>query len=145
VHATFELNHRNLPEFEAGGMQVQLWEGEWPLQSRKFPHDGILSNDGESIMWTQALELSDNRVTFEVIDGSSQTWGNFGGQGYLRASRTLILDNLNGYDSDISVAHSGVGFAANRVDALVLREVRRYTADGEVFVDANAKFVDLNK
>jgi hypothetical protein len=67
---------------------------------------------------------------FEVSDGSSQTWGAFGGEGYLRAAVATDLTDLGGYDPGVSVENSGVGFAGNRVASLVLKRVRLYTAVG---------------
>ncbi|MCH8244133.1 MAG: hypothetical protein IH897_16205, partial [Planctomycetes bacterium] len=34
VHALFELNHRTLPEYSAGGMGLQLWSGDVNLDQR---------------------------------------------------------------------------------------------------------------
>jgi len=124
VHATFVVNEQSLPTYAAGGLQLQVWEGEVPLSDRRFPNGNVLSTAGEVIRWTQSLELNSGNLTFEITDGSSTTWGSFGGQGYLKSSLTTSLADLNGYDPSVSVAHSGVSYAANRVTWLALKSVR---------------------
>jgi len=132
VHAAFELNHQSMPDFVAGGLQLQIWNNEEHLGSRKFPNGSLLQTAGETVRWTQSLELSEGLLTFEITDGTSAAWGNFGGQGYLKASISSQLENLNGYSPTVSIANSGVGYAANRVASLVLRKVRLVTSTGEV-------------
>lgn len=141
LHAAFELNHQSQPEFTAGGLQLQVWNDEQPLSSRKFPTSGVLDTDNEVIRWTQSLTLEDGTLTFEITDGTSTTWSNFGGQGYLKASLTTNLENLNGYDPDISVENSGVAYAGNRVTKLVLKRVRATLASGEVIEDTTQRVV----
>lgn len=141
LHAAFELNHQSQPEFTAGGLQLQLWNDEQPLGSRKFPEPAVLSADNEAVHWTQALRIEDGTLTFEITEGSSTTWGSFGGQGYLKASLTTDLENLNEYDPDVSVRNSGVAYAGNRVTKLVLKRVRATLATGEVIEDTTQRVV----
>jgi len=49
------------------------------------------------------------------------------------------LPNLNGYDPNASVQNSGVGFASNRVQSLVLKAVRLVTSTGEVLQDTTLR------
>ena len=138
-HAALELNQQSLPSFVAGGVQLQVWEGEVPLSYRPFSNGAVLQQPGETIRWTQTMELADGNLTFEVINGTSTTWGGFGGQGYLKASVATELNSLNGYDPAVSAKNSGAGHAANRVQSLVLRRVRVYTSSGEQMEDATAR------
>lgn len=142
VHAAFELNHQSQPEFTAGGLQLQVWNGEHSLSSRKYPVPGVLSADNEAVHWTQSLSLEDGTLTFEITNGTSTTWGNFGGQGYLKASLTTDLQSLNAYDPAISVQNSGVAYAGNRVTRLVLKCVRATLATGEVLEDTEERVVN---
>jgi hypothetical protein len=89
----------------------------------------------ETIRWTQTMSLSNGDVTYEVTDGTSTTWGGFGGQGYLQATVETGLDDLSLYSPDVSVEHSGVGYAANRVWKLELTRVRYVLANGDVVED----------
>jgi hypothetical protein len=142
VYATLELNHQSLPEFVPGGLQLQVWNGESPLSSRKFPNSNVMGNAGETVRWTQSMRLDSEVLTFEITDGSSSTWGNFGGQGYLKASLFTTLTDLNEYDPAVSVKNTGIGYAANRVKSLTLKKVRLVTSTGEVLEDDTPRAVN---
>ncbi len=133
LHATLEINHQSLPYFQAGGLHLQLWQGENALNSNKSPHDAMMSQAHETVCWTQRMEIQNGVVTFEVVEGSSTTWGKFGGQGYLKTSALTGLANLNDYSHEVSAKHSGVGYAGNRVSSLALKRIRVYTESGDKF------------
>jgi len=141
VHAAFELNQQSLPEFTPGGLQLQVWNNELPLAYRQFPAPAVMATAGEHVVWTQSLVLGDGKLTFEIRNGQSTSWGSFGGQGYLKAAVCTELTNLNQYDPAVSVANSGVGYAANRVQSLVLKGVRLTLSTGEVLEDNTARVV----
>jgi len=135
VHAALELNHRTLPGFVPGGLQLQLWENESALDSNPFPNTAVMAHPGETVRWTQSMELVEGKLWFEITDGSSTTWGSFGGQGYLKSDVDTQLENLNGYNPAVSVNNSGIGYASNRVQSLTLKRVRITTSDGETLED----------
>jgi hypothetical protein len=139
IHAAMVLNHQGLPSFEPGGLQLQLWEGEVPCADRMFPNGAILSQPNERISWTQCVELKDGGLLFEIVRGSSSTWGSFGGQGYLKMSTPTELASLNAYDPAVSVVNSGVGYAGNRVASLTLKAVRLITSEGEQLDDTTPR------
>jgi hypothetical protein len=141
LYATLELNHRTLPEFERGGMQLQVWSSAYNLANNPYPQNQILSTAGETVTWTMSMQLQGDNIAFEVKNGHSTTWGDFGGQGYLYSSQACSLDNLNTYRADDSVENSGVGFAANRVQSLILKRVRYLLSNGEVFTDDTQRVV----
>lgn len=141
LHCTYELNHKSVPSFEAGGMQLVLWSGEDSLAVKRFDNNAQLQHDNETIRWTQRMSLSGTTATFEVSNGSSTTWGAFGAAGKLKASHTTGLTSLAGYSPDLSARHSGVGFASNRVVSLILKEVRWYASGVLVHRDTNARVV----
>jgi hypothetical protein len=142
LHATLELNVRSQPEFAPGGVQLQLWNGEELLATRTYVNYSALATPNETIRWTQKVRRANNEdLIFEVVQGESATWGDFGGQGYLRAEVDGSLLNLDTYNPDVSAANSGVGFASNRVQSLVLKEVRVTMTDGTVNVDATPRVV----
>ncbi len=138
VHAVFELNHRTLPAFASGGMQLQLWYGESSLACRMHPSDSVMQLPGELVKWTQVMRIDDGWLHFEIKNGSSMTWGEFG-QGYLRFQVPVGLKNLDDYSPTVSVENSGAGFAANRVQCLLLRRVRYTLADGQTIVDSTVR------
>ncbi len=139
LHCTLELNHRTVPEFAPGGLQFEVWYGEQLVTERRAPTQSILSQPGEVICWTQRMELSDGVLHMEIVEGSSTTWGSFGGQGYLKTDVPTELDNLNSYHPTVSVENSGIPYAANRVESLVLKRVRVTTSEGEVLEDSTAR------
>ena len=141
LHAALELNAQSLPVFAPGGLQLQVWDGEVALSDRKFPSVAVLEHADETIGWTQSVELTDGNLVFEITNGTSTTWGNFGGQGYLKAIVSSTLADLGGYDPAVSTANSGVSYAGNRVKSLVLKRVRLITSTGEQVEDATARVV----
>lgn len=140
-HCQFLINHRTLPDFVAGGLQIQVWDGEQSIGSRNFPNQDLLDSEGEVVTWTQSMRLNDCSLQFEIENGNSTAWGTFGGQGYLRDSISTSCATLAGYDPAVSVKQSGVTFAANRVSLLVLKEVRWYSEEGLETRDTTARVV----
>jgi hypothetical protein len=140
-HMTFEINHQTNPTFVAGGMQLQSWWGEWSTGTHKSPHPAVMSTDNETVEWTQSMEIVSEGLKFEITDGTSTTWGQFGGQGYLKTTVPTLLHNLNGYSTNVSVENSGVTFGANLVGMLVLQRVRIFTANGQVQELATSRVV----
>lgn len=134
VYATLEVNHQSQPAFAPGGIQLQLWNGETYLGGHRLSIDNVLTQGGETVRWTQTMTVVDGQLLFGVTNGSSATWGTFGWSD-LHVSVHSDLPNLNGYDPNVSVQNSGVGFASNRVQSLVLKAVRLVTATGEVLQD----------
>lgn len=130
LHAALELNQQTYPHYTPGGVQLHAWGGEYVLESKSFPSDAVLNATGETIRWTHRMAIVNSQLVFDIDDGESTAWGNFGANGYLWIDRNTSLSNLNGYSPQVSVANSGVGYAANRVERLVLKEVRYYTALG---------------
>jgi len=136
-YATFEINHQSEQAFDAGGLQLQIWEGETLIGDRGYPNHDILSTEGETVAWTQSLEVRDGVVTFEITEGDSTTWGAFGGQGYLKAMVPTELSSLGGYSPSVSTHDSGVSYASNRVNSLTLKSVRYYDEEGNLISEDN--------
>jgi hypothetical protein len=127
----FTLNHSTVPDFEPGGMQVQHWDGSTLVSEKLGDEDGTLANHDEVVSWIQHLSVHDGTLTYRVRQGSSETWGSFGGDDLTLTSPTS-LSSLNGYRPGISLTESEVGYADNRVESLVLTKLVWVTADGTV-------------
>ncbi len=127
----YTLNHRTAPDYGAGGMQVQLWSGEDLLDAQVGEKEGALAYDQEVVRWVQQISLEDGVLHFRVRNGSSQTWGSFGGDD-LSLSASTTLTGLNGYRPGTSITESQVGFAENRVGSLILTKLVWETEDGVV-------------
>lgn len=141
LHATFVVNHHDVPAFTAGGLQLQAWNGEDLIASQRHPSQAVLNTPGETIRWTQAMSTGSEGLTFEVLNGNSTTWGDFGNDGTLKTIVSTSLTNLNGYSPEVSAKNSGVSYAANRVQSLVLKRVRAYSADGLIGEDTTPRVV----
>lgn len=130
VHAVFELNHSTLPSYTAGGLQIQRWNGDNVQHYQNAPTSGIASTADEVVTYTMAVSADGSNLTFEVVNGTSTTWGAFGGQGYLKTSTSSSVTDLSGYDSSASTKFSRIGFASYRVKRFVRTEVRKYATGG---------------
>ena len=99
-----------------------------------------MATEGEVVTWTQAMSYEDGILSFEITNGHSATWGNFGGEGYLKsAAQETEITTLSQYSPATSVSNSGVGFAGNRVASLVLKRARLIMSDGTVLEDNTAR------
>lgn len=141
LHANFELNLRSLPTFAPGGLQLQVWNGETPVGHGQAPNTAVMQTPGETVRWTQTMQVSGGMLIFEIVGGSSATWGSFGGQGYLKAIVATSLADLAGYSPQVSARYSGVSYAGNRVASLVLVRVRRIDQNGQVVEDNTPRVV----
>lgn len=134
IFAMFTLNHRTLPQYSAGGLQLQIWDGESPVTRRSAHKAELLHSNDETIQWTQRMKVGGGQLTFEIVNGTSTTWGSFGDSGQIKLGVYTWLDDLNGYSPTVSQKNSEIGYASNRVTSLILKRVRSY-ADGDLVGD----------
>jgi hypothetical protein len=130
VHFLFTLNHVSAPDYEPGGMQVQLWDGQQLVESASS-ESGAFSHDAEVVRWVQRVSLEEATIRFAILNGESETWGTFGGDD-LSVSEHTSLTSLNGYRPAISLSESQVSYAENRVASLTLTKLVWVTEDGQV-------------
>ena len=140
-HSVFELNHTTYPNYSPGGMQLQCWRRDWLSGYGSTPHQQKLYHANEVVIFTSAMEIDDAVLEFQIKNGSSLTWSNFGGSGYLKTRYYTTLNNLVGYSPDVSVANSRVAFASHRVKKLVLSRIRYYYSEGLVATDDTPRIV----
>lgn len=141
LHGVFELNHFTLPSYVAGGMQIQRWNGDTVQDHCNFPNSNVAATTDEVVTYTTAMEVSGGNLTFEIKNGTSSTWGTFGGQGYLKTTATSSLTDLSLYDPATSVKYSKIGFASFRVKKFVRTEIRYYSTTGLVSTDTTDTIV----
>jgi hypothetical protein len=120
----FDLNYREYPSFAPGGYQAQVWSGGQLLQNSTVGKTDQFATANETVTWTQRMSLSDGRVSYAIVSGSSTTWGDFGSS--VSVSFTSSLASLSGYDPAISAANSGVSWQVNNVQELTLVATRYY-------------------
>lgn len=140
LHAVFELNHSTLPEYLPGGMQLQAWSRDYLIGYRQHSKFHLLATPEETIKFTSSMTVDDGTLTFKIVNGTSQTWGAFGGTS-LKLSRTTTLNQFDAYQPELSVRNSSVGFASHRVRELVLTEVRYYSDDEQLRKDTTVRVV----
>jgi len=124
THAVLEINHNTQPEFSAGGLQIQAWNGETLVGHQRGLSVGSLRFENETLRYTLAMEIRDGKVTVEVINGQSDTWGQFGGQGDLKTQLVCPISDLSQYSPQFSAAQSRVGYGGPRVTSFYLDRAR---------------------
>lgn len=132
LYMTFEVNHRSDSYYVAGGVNLLVWRGERHMATRSTPNIAALASGGETITWTQSLEVKNGLLTFAIRNGHSATWGSFGGSETLKVATSTSLPDLNSYSPFTSTRHSGVTFASACVESLRLKRVRFVLDDGTV-------------
>ena len=131
-------NYRETPNFTSGGVQLQSYAGESLIRRRSMEY-GQLSTSAETVTWTQSLSTDGVALSFDVSDGESTTWGTFGKD--MRISSDANLPDLSGYSPETSAQESCVTYGGNRVNLLVITEVRYYGASGLLGVDSTPRTV----
>ncbi|MEX2175148.1 MAG: hypothetical protein WD872_12370 [Pirellulaceae bacterium] len=138
-HATFEVNYQTAPAFSAGGVHLHVWNHESRLSTVSRNSSVVLSTAGETIRWKVIMSVSDGNLTVDIDNGTSSTWGGFG-DGQLISVATS-LTNLDQYSPAVSVEHSGVGFASNRVQSLKITKIKTKRTGGQVTEDNTIRVV----
>jgi hypothetical protein len=144
----FHLNSRDVPSFQLGGLQLQVWNGTNNLAYVNSSNTSIMSTPDELVTWTQYIRRdSGNFLYFGIgtsqlgVPGSSSTtWGDFSGV------ETIVPGGVSGlglweYTPVYSQQHSGVTYGANRVQSLVLTQVRKYFDDSSVETDYTPRII----
>ena len=131
-HGVFELNHQTLPDYSAGGMCLQIWNGDCNRDFRVSQSVQVLATEQENLSYTLALSIEEGVFRLSVLNGRSQTWGQFGGGDSWQLAVPTTVTNLNDYSPFTSLSHSRIAFSANRVETFTLKTVRFYDADGNL-------------
>ncbi len=88
------------------------------------------------------MKISGGKVTFDVLNGNSTTWGTFGSPGVLTASLDTPQTGLERYSPEISVRNSRVGYGGHMIKRFYLKEVRYYNSNGTLLLrDTTPRFV----
>jgi hypothetical protein len=141
-YCALDLNYATQPDYSPGGVQMHVWNPSTPIVTKNMAVQGQLQQQNETVTWTQSMTLTEDQLTFQVINGQSNTWGQFGGGD--DATLTVHTGNasLSGYSPDQSVKNSGVCYASNLVTSLTLTTVRYYNAAGQLIqTDATSRSV----
>ena len=136
----FDLNYREYPNFAAGGMQIQVWSSGQVLDT-SGQGNALFNAAGETVTWTQRMAISAGTLNYNVSNGQSTTWGQFGQGSHLTVSVPTTLTSLAGYLPSVSAAKSGASWQENHVTTLTLKEVRYYAHNHLIWTDTNPKLL----
>jgi hypothetical protein len=141
----FNMNYRDAGTFKPGGLQATIYSGGSVLNS-STQGNAVCETPNESITWTQRMSVADDgTVTCTVVNGQSNTWGQFGqGQGLDPVSFASSIASMESYSPATSVAKSGAGWESDRVTSMVLLRVRYYRNGQLLSTDNNARSVTLS-
>jgi hypothetical protein len=139
----FDMNYREFPVYQPGGMQLQAWSGKKVLATSSFIGP-LFNTAGETLTWTQRMGVANGTVSYQIANGQSVTWGNFGqGDSQLSVSYNTTATSMAGYNPSLSVANSGVTWESNLVTSMTLLRVRYYANGQLIATDTTARQVSL--
>jgi hypothetical protein len=142
----FDMNYREYPTFQVGGMQIQVWKNNSVVATASGQGTAQFQTAGETVTWTQRMSVSNGTCTFGIDNGQSTTWGKFGqGQGLLAVSYATTFADMAAYSPSTSVAASGVSWEPNLAGSLAIVRVRYYANGQLVATDTNPHPVSLTK
>lgn len=131
VHSILEMNHSTLPNYQAGGMSLQIWSSGTNLDYMVHPHKDKLDVENEVLTYTMTMKISDGKIRFEVKNGTASSWGAYGIGGFHRTV-TYPHSEFTLYSPETSVKFSKVGYAKHRVKKFFMKECRTYDANGNL-------------
>ncbi len=135
-YAVFAINYSDLPTFNMGGLQLQIWNQNTNLVYLNEVNTSVMGTNDEIIRYTTKMSITtDGNLEFEVKTGRSTTWNSFGLAGSLKASVPTLLTDLSGYSPATTVAMSGLSRSAHNMDQVTLSAVRYYSATGSIIVN----------
>lgn len=130
-----DLNHGTQPSFSNGGLQIRATIEDECIAQTRLLSDERLHHEYETVDWTQFVALTEGGFHFGIINGSSETWGTFGGSSAaMNVAASMVGGNLSldGYSPQHSLSHSGVTYASNRIGHLRLKKIRVHLSNGHV-------------
>ncbi len=139
-YSVFDMNCATQPNFESGGVQLQLWRYGNINYSRSNANWASLHIVDEEIRYTSAMSIQNGNLAYEVLNGTSESWGSFG-TGELKVEHPTWRTHLNHYSRQDSIANAGIGFASHRVRCLALQRVRYYSQNDLLLEDTNSHVI----
>ena len=145
VYAWFLINVRDAPNpYTPGGLMVQVWDYSDKLvaSSTSTTATAKLNTGNEVITWTQRLKFNSAaaQLTYEILNGTSNTWGNFSSSAGLASiiySMPIPSQGMALYQPSVSVKNSRVAWQPNNVTSMTLLTVRQYNSKGALLQTDN--------
>lgn len=135
-----ELNHSSLPAFQAGGFQVQAWNGETLQAAERGSEYRSLYQPMDRLEYTVVMKRTEDGIAFGVSNGKSKSWGHF-------AHHTEFVEipvgnvTFDEYRPEDSVASTNVNVGAHRVEILYQKAVRKQYSDGTAETDDTMRVI----
>jgi hypothetical protein len=144
-YVAFDLNYREYPNYQAGGLQIQVWKDKDVIAEPSSQGSALFSTSGETVTWTQRMSIDQSgTVTYHIFNGQSTTWGQFGqGNGLLDVSFATSLSSLTGYSPTQSASKSAVTWQSNHVTRMTLLQVRYYANGQLISTDSTPRSITL--
>lgn len=144
MFVAFNLNYRDQPAYEPGGLEVVGYEGEVVVASSPSQTQR-LETPNETITWTQRFSVDAGELRYQIDHGASTTWGRFGQDAGVHLAVTFPQAGvgLAGYTPEASIANSGVGWQPNRVSRMSLKQVRYYSGGNLIALDPTPREIVL--
>lgn len=139
----FNLNYRDRPSFQPGGLQVQVWDGDLNA-GLATDQTALLQTVDETISWTQRMTISAGTIEYEIRAGHSTTWGHFGGDA-LKVTFATGVSDLSGYRAETSLRKSGIGWQSDHVTSMKLMKVRYYSGETLVATEETPRSIGGNE
>ncbi|MGV3486543.1 MAG: hypothetical protein ACO1RT_19150 [Planctomycetaceae bacterium] len=127
-----QMNYAADTEFSAGGFHVAAVKNDSMVDEARSQTRSVLSTNGDRIRWTSIMAVIDGDALYAIKDGFGTQWGSFGGPEYLVRMYSTPTADLSGYTPQKSLDAVDIGFGANRINSITLRQVRSYYTDGRV-------------
>ena len=137
-------NHREVPEVEEGGIQLQVYRWEALMEDREVltpPWREKLSDANETVRWTQRLHIADLAYVFTVKDIVGTTWGSIPGPYVVKRQFAEWAPPLELYTFEEIKRNSGIVVGTNRFKRLAIIETRFYLDDGSIKRDTTEKII----
>lgn len=134
VFGLIQVNHRDQPTFNEGGLQVQVRRGSELIGTAQSNRTATLSRSNDSLKYTVAMQITETGIRFELLNGTSRTWGRFA-QSPVTVMTTDQEPTLENYSPEFSTENTCVNLGAHRVELLYLDTTRQTFDDGDVVTD----------
>ena len=130
IYFQVQLNHAADESFLGGGFRVAAVQSDERVDEALSGTRAMISYTGDTIRWTNVMAVVGDEILFAIKNGTSQSWGEFGGPEYLLRMQRHHVSDFSDYSPEQSVSDIDFGYGRNRVQSLVLKRVRAYRADG---------------
>src|SRR5260221_11115238 len=104
-------------------MQLQVWSAG-KVTDTSSQGQNMFATEGETVTWTQRMSISGGTLNYNINNGQSTTWGQFGQGSQLSVSFSTDLTSLATYDPATSATASGVTWEQTYVTSLTLEAGR---------------------